>query len=199
MNALSNHCTGNKAFFCICCLYVYLCNCVFAYLCICICVYLSISVFVQLLRTLPWGGWPLGTGLWLLLAKEGLVSRGSRAFHFFWFNFFLFSIFLKLFPWNLLLMKYLRTRSSSSLATLSVARLFRSLFFLAWQQKLEKFLHFSHQVLVELLKVAGDDGDGEGHDQHPADGTHAPNKLDSTKILFHFVIISIEMLVQRCF
>ena len=98
-------------------------------------------------------------------------------------------------------MKYLRTRSSSSLATLSVARLFRSLFFLAWQQMLEKylFLHFSHQVLVELLKVAGDDGDGEGHDQHPADGTHAPNKLDSTKILFHFVIISIEMLVQRCF
>ena len=120
-------------------------------------------------------------------------------FPFLFFNFFSLFCFLTFFPWNLLLMKYLRTRSSSSLATLSVARLFRSLFFLAWQQKLENFLHFSHQVLVELLKVAGDDGDGEGHDQHPADGTHAPNKLDSTQILFHFVIISIEMLVQRSF
>ena len=35
----------------------------------------------------------------------------------------------------------------------------------------------SHQIFVELLKVAGNDGDGEGHDQHPADGTHTPHQL----------------------
>ena len=84
--------TAERAFFCIFCLYIY----VVVYLRICVCVYLSISVFVQLVRTLPWGGWPLGTGLWLLLAKEGLVSRGSRAFHLFWFNFFHF-LFLTFF------------------------------------------------------------------------------------------------------
>ena len=31
---------------------------------------------------------------------------------------------------------------------------------------------------MELLKVAGDDGDGEGHDQHPADGAHTPHQLE---------------------
>ena len=36
----------------------------------------------------------------------------------------------------------------------------------------------SHQIFVELLKVAGNDGDGEGHDQHPADGTHTPHQLE---------------------
>ena len=30
---------------------------------------------------------------------------------------------------------------------------------------------------VELLEVAGNDGDGQGHHQHPADGTQAPHQL----------------------
>ena len=30
---------------------------------------------------------------------------------------------------------------------------------------------------MELLEVAGDDGYGEGHDEHPADGAHAPYQL----------------------
>ena len=168
---------------------MHVCLCVFEHFCICT---TSANLAVRRLTTGDRALAAFGEGG----AGEPRISRLTFVFYF--FPFFVFNFF---FPWNLLLMKYLRTRSSSSLATLSVARLFRSLFFLAWQQKLEKylFLHFSHQVLVELLKVAGDDGDGEGHDQHPADGTHAPNKLDSTKILFHFLIISIEMLVQRCF
>ncbi len=32
-------------------------------------------------------------------------------------------------------------------------------------------------LAVELLKVAGDDGDGQGHHQHTADGAEAPHKL----------------------
>ena len=37
---------------------------------------------------------------------------------------------------------------------------------------------------VELLEVAGDDGDGQRHDEHAADRAHAPHQLgQSWKIL----------------
>ena len=35
---------------------------------------------------------------------------------------------------------------------------------------------------VELLEVAGDDGDGERHDEHAADGAHAPHQLRSIMV-----------------
>ena len=35
---------------------------------------------------------------------------------------------------------------------------------------------------VELLEVAGDDGDGERHDEHAADGAHASHQLGSIMV-----------------
>ena len=32
-------------------------------------------------------------------------------------------------------------------------------------------------ILVEPLEVGGDDGDGQGEDQHPRYGAHAPKQL----------------------
>ena len=48
---------------------------------------------------------------------------------------------------------------------------------------------------MELLKVAGNDGDGEGHDQHPADGTHTPHQLEIRGQMFrlHFFFIFVRV------
>ena len=38
-------------------------------------------------------------------------------------------------------------------------------------------LMVGHLVIVELCEVVDDDGDGQRHDQHPADGTARPYQL----------------------
>ena len=38
-------------------------------------------------------------------------------------------------------------------------------------------------VLVEGLEVAGDDGDGQGEDQHPGHGAHRPHQLTQAWIM----------------
>ena len=37
-------------------------------------------------------------------------------------------------------------------------------------------------ALVEVCKVVADDGDGQGDHQHPADGAHRPNNLNSIAV-----------------
>ena len=54
----------------------------------------------------------------------------------------------------------------------------------------------SHQILVELFKVAGDDWYGERHDQHTTDSAHASHKLDQEAKI---ISISFQLFVQRYF
>ena len=52
---------------------------------------------------------------------------------------------------------------------------------------------------MELLKVAGDDRDGEGHDQHPADGTHTPHQLEILGLRWQNVQVTFFFIFLRVF
>ena len=58
----------------------------------------------------------------------------------------------------------------NSQSLLDILRIFELLF------RLLGLVHSLH-VLVESLEVAGDDGDGQGEDQHPRHGAQGPHQL----------------------